>query len=65
MIINISKMQLIMLDKGWNYSALAKESNVSRSTISAMVNGKKPNPPTLRKLAAALNVSPAELVEEG
>ena len=62
--INRTKMELAMLNKGWNFSALAEASGVSRATVSAIRNGKSPAPGTFLKLAAALGVSPAELVEE-
>ena len=50
--------------KGYSQRALAKESGVSPATIYELENGRRrPNPSTLRKLAGALNVEVAELLE--
>ena len=50
--------------KGYSQRALAKESGVSPATIYELENGRRrPNPSTLRKLAVALNVEVAELLE--
>jgi transcriptional regulator with XRE-family HTH domain len=50
--------------KGFSQRALAKESGVAPATIYELENGRrKPNPSTLRKLASALGVEVAELLE--
>jgi transcriptional regulator with XRE-family HTH domain len=49
--------------KGFSQRALAKESGVSPATIYELENGRRrPNPSTLRKLAAALEVEVADLL---
>lgn len=49
--------------KGYSQRALAKESGVSPATIYELENGRRrPNPSTLRKLAAALSVEVSDLL---
>jgi transcriptional regulator with XRE-family HTH domain len=49
--------------KGFSQRALAKESGVAPATINELENGhRNPNPSTLRKLAAALDVEVADLL---
>ena len=49
--------------KGFSQRGLAKESGVSPATIYELENGRRrPNPSTLRKLAAALEVEVADLL---
>lgn len=49
--------------KGYSQRALAKESGVSPATIHELENGRRrPNPSTLRKLAAALGVEVVDLL---
>lgn len=43
---------------------LAEKAGVSRATIIRLERGYSAVPPTLRKLADALNVDPAELLED-
>jgi len=51
--------------KGFSQRALAQESGVSPATIYALEKARRePNPSTLRKLAAALGVEVADLLEE-
>lgn len=51
--------------RGFSQRALAKESGVSPATIYELENGRRePNPSTLRKLASALEVEVADLLEE-
>ena len=42
---------------------LASKAGVSRQTVLKIEGGLEPQPPTIRKLAAALGVEPAELME--
>lgn len=58
------KMNIIMAEQGVNTPMLAVKSNVSRNTISAVLNGKTCRRDTAGKIAKALGVSVAELVEK-
>lgn len=64
--ISKSKLGLAMLDAGINsIRELASVSGVSINTISRSNNGGSVKLPTLRRLAEALGVDPAEIIEEG
>lgn len=63
--ISKNKLALAMLNAGIeSIRDLAEASGVSINTISRSNNGGTVKLGTLRRLAAALNVSPAELMEE-
>lgn len=62
--ISKSKLALFMLKAGIDSArTLSKIAGISANTISRFSNGGKVTVPTLRKIAAALNCDPAELVE--
>lgn len=62
--ISISKMSIAMVNAGIDSSKhLAEVSGVSVNTISRLRNGGSVKLPTLRKLAEALSVPPAELID--
>jgi len=62
--ISKSKLALAMLNAGiTSIKELAAVSGVSINTISRCNNGGMVKLPTLQRLAAALGVSPAELME--
>lgn len=63
--ISISKLSVAMVNAGIDSSKrLAEVSGVSVNTISRLRNGGSVKLPTLRTLAEALGVDPAELIEE-
>lgn len=63
--ISKNKLGIAMLNAGiTSIKELAKVSGVSVNTISRLNNGGSVKPATLRRLAAALKVDPAELLEE-
>lgn len=57
------KIQLLMAEMEMSQQMLALKSNVSRQTISAVMNGRNCKPELLGKIAKALNVKPEEIVE--
>jgi transcriptional regulator with XRE-family HTH domain len=60
-----SKLQNARLAKFWSRDELAKASGIHRDHIGRLERGYEgeSRPPTIRKLAEALGVDPAELVE--
>ena len=60
------KLRRLRLGRAWTQEQLATHSRVSQSTIAQIEKGHRPNPhpSTLGKLAEALGVSPAELLED-
>lgn len=64
--INKNKLALAMINAGIeSIRDLATASGVSINTISRSNNGGSVKLPTLRRIAVALSVDPAELIEEG
>lgn len=64
--ISIPKLSVAMINADIGTSKqLAAVSGVSVNTISRLHNGGSVKLPTLRRLAAALNCDPAELIEKG
>jgi len=57
------KMQLAMAKKGVLYRDVAEKSGVSRATLSAVMNGKSCRVETAGKIAKALGVSVADLID--
>jgi len=62
--INKLKLGMAMAAKGWRFEALSQASGVSRTTLSGVNCGKSCKVEIVCKIAAALGVTPAELVEE-
>ena len=60
------KVKRLRRGKAWTQVQLAEESGVAQSTIAQIESGvrKEPHPATLGKLANALEVSPADLLED-
>jgi transcriptional regulator with XRE-family HTH domain len=60
------KVKRLRRGKAWTQVQLAEHSNVAQSTIAQIESGarKQPHPATLGKLAEALRVEPAELLED-
>ena len=51
--------------KGWSQEALADKAIVSLKTISSLENAAPARPSTIAKVAKALGIAPAELVDQG
>jgi transcriptional regulator with XRE-family HTH domain len=63
--VNGEKLRRLRKRRVWLIGDLARESGVHRNVISKLENGRGgAYPETIRKLAEALGVDPAELVEE-
>jgi transcriptional regulator with XRE-family HTH domain len=63
--VDAKKLQDARLAKFWSRDELAKASGIHRDHIGRLERGYEgeSRPPTIRKLAEALGVDPAELVE--
>lgn len=62
---DMGKVKLTMYQKGWSWSELARRSGLSLSTMfSLQSKRRKASERTMYKLAAALDVSPADIVEK-
>lgn len=64
MIININALELKAAAMGLNLSQLADRAKVSRQTVSTIKGRRTCKATTLHKLATALEIDPAELLEE-
>ena len=63
--ISVKKIVAARADKGIDsYKALAAAAGVSVNTVSRLCNGGSAKVPTLRALAAALNVSVTDIIEK-
>lgn len=62
---NVSKNKILLLiaEKGLNQSKLADKANMSRGTLSVIMNGKSCRPETVLRLANALDVSINSIIE--
>ncbi len=60
------KLRRLRRGKAWTQEQLAEEAGISPSTVVEIENSKRkaPHPATLGKLARALGISPAELLED-
>jgi transcriptional regulator with XRE-family HTH domain len=60
------KLRRLRRGKAWTQEQLAEEAGISPSTVVEIENGKRksPHPGTLGKLARALGISPADLLED-
>ena len=63
--INITKLSIAMARKKLNYSELSDLSNVSRTTLSYIKNGKSCRPKIAAQIADALGVDVTEIIESG
>jgi transcriptional regulator with XRE-family HTH domain len=61
---NDTKLQRLRQERAWSIRELAQRANVSTETIYSLEHGKRQWawPRTVRKLAAALDVEPKELM---
>ena len=62
--LNTKKVFLKMAHLGFNQKKLAEHVNVSRQTISNVMNGRGCSPILLGKIARALEVEPEEIIED-
>lgn len=63
--VDINQIKHQMLLKGYSLNRLAKESNISKSTISRLLNKiGSPRPETIYKIAVALNLTIEEIINE-
>lgn len=57
------RLYRLMVGKGWTQSELARQADIARDSISTYIRGVSlPEPINLERLAAALGVSPIELL---
>ena len=61
--ISRKRLAALMIDRDVNVNALSECSDVSRVTISSIRTGKSCSKETTSKIAKALGVDPAELLE--
>lgn len=61
-VIKLSRLRAIRERKALTQDELAEMAGVSRQTVVKIEGGLEPRPPTIRKLAAALGVDPADLM---
>lgn len=63
--VNGTKLELLTAQRGMTFLGLAKKAGLSRQTISATKMRGTCKPETLVKLADALDIDPAEIIEKG
>ncbi|WP_303063480.1 helix-turn-helix domain-containing protein [Acidaminococcus massiliensis] len=62
---NMGEVKRLTYKKGWSLSDLAKQANLSLNTIFALqAKRRRASERTVYKLANALDVSPAEIIEK-
>lgn len=64
MVINKQQIERSLAEKGMSKSALAEKCGVSRQSISTILGRGTCEPKTVGKLAAALGVTVAEIVQQ-
>ncbi len=63
--INMEKVRALTESRLWSWAELARESRLSVATIFSLQSGRRNSSNlTVRKLAAALGVEPAEIIKE-
>lgn len=60
-----AKLSLAMARACMNTQDLAKAAEMPPQTVNGVIRGRSVRPATLGRIAKALNVDPAELLEEG
>ena len=62
---DMGKVKRLAYKKGWSFSELAKRADLSLNTLFALqAKRRKASERTMYKIAAALDVSPAEIIEK-
>jgi DNA-binding XRE family transcriptional regulator len=64
-VVKLTRMRSVRERKALTQDELATLAGVSRQTVVKIEGGLEPRPPTVRKLARALGVQPADLMEPG
>lgn len=62
--IDIEKVKLLALDKGWSLTELSIQADISIQTLAGYGRGSKAFPKTAAKIAKALNVKTSEIIKE-
>jgi transcriptional regulator with XRE-family HTH domain len=62
-VVKLTRLRAVRERKALTQDELASMAGVSRQTVLKIEGGLEPRPPTIRKLAAALGVQPADLME--
>ena len=62
-VVKLTRLRAIRERKALTQDELADLAGVSRQTVVKIERGLEPRPPTIRKLARALGVEPADLME--
>jgi transcriptional regulator with XRE-family HTH domain len=62
-LVRLTQLRAIRERKALTQDELAEKAGVSRQTVLKIEGGLEPRPKTVRKLAAALGVEPADLME--
>lgn len=65
MIINATKIEMLLAEQGLTKAALAEKCGMSRQNISTVVRRGTCEPKTAGKLAMGLGVTIAEIIKEG
>lgn len=61
--LNVSKIEIVLAERGMTKAALAGRSGISRQSISTIIRRGSCNPPTAGKLAAGLGVAVSDIAE--
>ena len=64
MYLNKKKIDILLVRRGMNATQLAELANLSRATVSCIMNGKSCTAKTIVQLATVLDVEPEEILEE-
>lgn len=62
--VNMKKVYELRLKKFWTTSELGRQAHLSQATVFSLKARRNVSMRTVKKLAAALDVSPAEIIEK-
>lgn len=62
--INTAKLELLTAQRGMTFTQLAEKADVSRQTLSTIKGRRTCTGPTAQKIARALGIDPADLIEQ-
>jgi transcriptional regulator with XRE-family HTH domain len=63
-LVRLTRLKRRRLEKGWSLTDLARESGLSRQTLSFLERGERePRPANIARLAEVLGCTPAQLME--
>jgi transcriptional regulator with XRE-family HTH domain len=60
--VNVARLKVLRVDKGWSIRQLAEYAGVSQTTVWKIEHGGRANARTLKKLGDALGVRASELM---